>query len=932
MFANMETNRDDDDSEEKKHEAIPENKENPEAQKASLPSRRPPSSVSASTSGNMNATEDTTRRYSDHESIGNSHSAKPTQDDGPQHCKPNANPVDTGRSSNSTTTTSTTTGKLMSAFSGTRDTASGDGEDEVANVAQICGRSATSCGYCRGSRTWVLSVKEGEEETVPNANAAGAQKSFDKDDTGNAPEGAHSGDGEASNMGSVPAPTDQGMDGDGGDDSDSGDCDQQIMVDADADIPKDGSKTREATDSSSSLASTASKSYGLIFPSLYPNCYQQLLDTGWRRSGNHLYRPDNLASCCPALSIRLNVQRYRASKSQRRVEKKLQRYLRGSDRDVMGSNGTLTKNSRGKEKSESTRRIAEDIETELNSFIHSLQSEMMAAIRSYSARSNQQIPCSIDNLLSKLCTFNVLKSIPKNAMQSLQTETNSSDRILSVASTSACAAVGGRSEGKIKAGALAEHVAETLTKSKSKLVAGEGGLSILDIKAEKGGRVNVYFSAPHKKTKTTDNNGNSAMDVELLSNGHAPYLTRRESQSSDVIADFLRKAQLEMPESYGQGKNQSQISAREPSGSFPTASGTSHPCPSSNGNGLYGLTVRSVPSQISAAQPEVHRLFAKYQTQVHGDRDPFASVATDLKPTGDDDLDRPLDDDDDEEVGDEPTWQRDIYDVDKVYAHMNSRTRTRIKKGYVNFHRFLCETPLPLVQPDGSDDQRFQIDAEGYDNHIPIGSYHQQYRIDGVLIAVGVVDVLPHCLSSVYAFYDPDLSRHLELGKYTALREIEWVNRASAHRRELVHYYLGYYIRSCIKMVYKAEYKPSELLCPTTSRWVDFEAAKKILDEQSPVRQCCTLFTVAKTTNEEDDERHSNRSSLTCNSMYTEQHKSALLESMMLDIGDVGGKGNPPITVSMLNPEGRAMVDPLIREFIEEVGFDVSRRCIIRLS
>ena len=257
----------------------------------------------------------------------------------------------------------------------------------------------------------------------------------------------------------------------------------------------------------------------------------------------------------------------------------------------------------------------------------------------------------------------------------------------------------------------------------------------------------------------------------------------------------------------------------------------------------------------------------------------------------------------------------------------------RIKKGYINFHRFLCETPLPLVRPDGDGDRRFQADEEGYDTHIPFGSYHQQYRINGVLIAVGVVDVLPHCLSSVYAFYDPDLSRYLELGKYTALREIEWVKRACAHRRELTHYYLGYYIRSCIKMIYKAEYKPSELLCPTSNRWIDFEVAKRILDERSPVRQCCTLFldSVPKEKNE-DDERHSNRSSLRRTSAYTEEHKAALVDSMLLDIGDIGGQGHPPITVSMLNPEGRTMVDPLIKEFIDEVGFDVSRRCIIRLN
>ena len=31
---------------------------------------------------------------------------------------------------------------------------------------------------------------------------------------------------------------------------------------------------------------------------------------------------------------------------------------------------------------------------------------------------------------------------------------------------------------------------------------------------------------------------------------------------------------------------------------------------------------------------------------------------------------------------------------------------------------------------------------------VPYGSYHQLYRIDGKLVAVGVVDILPKCLVS----------------------------------------------------------------------------------------------------------------------------------------------------------------------------------------
>lgn len=50
-----------------------------------------------------------------------------------------------------------------------------------------------------------------------------------------------------------------------------------------------------------------------------------------------------------------------------------------------------------------------------------------------------------------------------------------------------------------------------------------------------------------------------------------------------------------------------------------------------------------------------------------------------------------------------------------------------------------------------------------------LGSYHQQYWLDDRLIAVGVIDLLPSCVSSVYFFYDPEF-RFLSLGTYGSLR------------------------------------------------------------------------------------------------------------------------------------------------------------------
>lgn len=65
------------------------------------------------------------------------------------------------------------------------------------------------------------------------------------------------------------------------------------------------------------------------------------------------------------------------------------------------------------------------------------------------------------------------------------------------------------------------------------------------------------------------------------------------------------------------------------------------------------------------------------------------------------------------------------------------------------------------------------------------------YTDRGQLVAVGVIDILPHCVSSVYLFYDPAFA-HWELGKISALNEIALARRL---RREghtkLRWYYLG---------------------------------------------------------------------------------------------------------------------------------------------
>lgn len=87
-------------------------------------------------------------------------------------------------------------------------------------------------------------------------------------------------------------------------------------------------------------------------------------------------------------------------------------------------------------------------------------------------------------------------------------------------------------------------------------------------------------------------------------------------------------------------------------------------------------------------------------------------------------------------------------------------------------------------------------------SHNLLGSFHHQYWLDERLIAVGVIDVLPYCISSVYFYYDPEFS-FLSLGTFSSLCEIKLACDLHKKLSTIRYYYMGFYIHSCPKMRYK---------------------------------------------------------------------------------------------------------------------------------
>ena len=97
---------------------------------------------------------------------------------------------------------------------------------------------------------------------------------------------------------------------------------------------------------------------------------------------------------------------------------------------------------------------------------------------------------------------------------------------------------------------------------------------------------------------------------------------------------------------------------------------------------------------------------------------------------------------------------------------------------------------------------------------------------EGVLIGVGILDVTPDALSSVYFYWEPTLAK-LSLGVYSAMKEIELCRRWKKR-----YYYLGYLVAGSRTMSYKADFPGAEIWdgegwVPLGGRGVDDEVVQR---------------------------------------------------------------------------------------------------------
>lgn len=582
-------------------------------------------------------------------------------------------------------------------------------------------------------------------------------------------------------------------------------------------------------------------SYGMVGRNITCEDYQNLIDRGWRRCGNFLYQPVMSETCCPQYTIRLEVSSFAPTKSQQRVMHKLRKYAGGGasaqttsvpqQSNKFAKGAKKSKKNSGKAKLEETLEVDTSTQQLENSITEAvmittthLTNEAMVTPDSSPLAVLKHLPCDWQSpeYLRAAAQVKPNRGRPGHStaiavkLAAAVRKYLSSEKDNSVTSEQESSNGNGVESGSLTAAhistAVVERLGPALPPGISAVACSNGFINIYTLADMETALSPALFSHKEKIENTSCGGLNGAhkgtqphvskkktvtQTTDVHKRGSA-MKRERDEWNSHTDTGVLRVERGEEPPSKSPDRGIEKLESetlhdkvlekiegyftqnnkRERDGEGSAMSVDRVDEPLPPMlQGAPGLVITTVPASFTE---ETYQLYRKYQIAVHDD-----------KPE----------------------------DVKKE-----------------SYERFLVHTPFVKegdVPADGvvGDDSLL----------LPCGAYHQYYRIGGRLVAVGVIDILPRCLSSVYCFYDPAY-RALSPGKFVAMCEIEWIQKARLKRPDLTYYYLGFYIQSCPKMRYKGDYRPSEILCPETYKWVPLSKCVAALEKKKYMRISDLLY------------------------------------------------------------------------------------------
>jgi arginine-tRNA-protein transferase len=150
----------------------------------------------------------------------------------------------------------------------------------------------------------------------------------------------------------------------------------------------------------------------------------------------------------------------------------------------------------------------------------------------------------------------------------------------------------------------------------------------------------------------------------------------------------------------------------------------------------------------------------------------------------------------------------------KTWRRHGELTAVQRKLAFDNDHYALYLQYQRYRHPGGGMDQDSREQYQHFLLHSNVTTDLFEFREQGRLRMVSLVDRLQDGLSSVYTFYDP-APTGASYGTYNVLWQIQRCRELG-----LRHLYLGYWIEQSRKMAYKATFRPIEGLGAGGWRWL----------------------------------------------------------------------------------------------------------------
>lgn len=150
----------------------------------------------------------------------------------------------------------------------------------------------------------------------------------------------------------------------------------------------------------------------------------------------------------------------------------------------------------------------------------------------------------------------------------------------------------------------------------------------------------------------------------------------------------------------------------------------------------------------------------------------------------------------------------------KAHAAMQAR---ELPLQYFEEHYRLYRRYQARRHPGGGMDMDSHEQFENFLLRSSVDTRLVEFLENGELRMVSLIDVLDDGLSPVYTFFDPDIPG-TGFGTYNILWQI-----GQCRTNDLPYLYLGYWIRDCRKMSYKARFRPAEGLLEDA--WQEIDAA-----------------------------------------------------------------------------------------------------------